>query len=225
MSAKKTIALAVVFIALEVLLIFCVDRPISEYLRQVDAQHPAVINFFRSFTDVGKSKWYLWPSGVVLLVYIALRYARLARRIAFIEDGLLFLFLSVSLSGIVTDIFKPLLGRARPIELMRDGIYGFFPLSTDAKWQSMPSGHATTAVALAAVLTLIFPRGRYVWWAAAVLIAVSRVMVNAHYTADILAGAVVGVTVTLAIPHALNHNRMRPLTQWIFPIDRRARSR
>src|SRR5262249_35796904 len=88
--------------------------------------------FFQSWTDLGKSKWYLWPSGIgAIICSLLVRQKSLAQRVrkraAQIGDFLLFLFLCVAVSGIVTDIIKPILGRARPVELQDHNAYGFSP--------------------------------------------------------------------------------------------------
>ncbi len=220
--------IALLFVALEIALIAFVDRPLSEYLRTVDAQHPDLIRFFRSYTDLGKSKWYLWPSGIgVILCALLVRLKPLrpslregARRLG---GALLFLFLCVGASGIITDIIKPVLGRTRPVMLKREGIYDFHPFSFDAAWNSLPSGHATTAFALAFILAVFFPRGRIAWIALAFALAISRVLVNAHFLSDVLAGGVVGYLTVMAAERLINHNGMFHIKYRIFPIDAKNR--
>src|SRR5262249_49542172 len=111
MNRHKILIWVTLFLALEALLILFVDRPLSHYLREVDSTHPAVIDFFRSFTDLGKSKWYLWPSVSVLLFCVFLHHAHLipASKISLwarIESALLFLFVSVAASGLAADLLK-----------------------------------------------------------------------------------------------------------------------
>jgi len=57
---------------------------------------------------------------------------------------------------------------------------------------SFPSGHATSAFALACGLCLIYSRGRawFLWWAFAC--AVSRVSDGMHFVSDVVAGAWLG---------------------------------
>ena len=45
----------------------------------------------------------------------------------------------------------------------------------------------------------LWPRARTVFWIYALVIAVSRVVVTAHYPSDVLAGALVGVTGALLV--------------------------
>jgi undecaprenyl-diphosphatase len=64
---------------------------------------------------------------------------------------------------------------------------------------SFPSGHATVGFACATVLALAVPRLKYPLFALAALIAWSRVYVGVHYPLDVLAGAVVGVALAIAL--------------------------
>lgn len=187
---------SVAFFALETSLFMFVDQPLSQWLRTVDIQQHALVDFFRSITDFGKSKWYLIPSAIgVVICILILRlkaFTPLARARARIVCGqLLFLFICGSVAGILTDIIKPILGRARPVELESDNLYGFHPLTFAARWNSMPSGHATSVFAFALVMSGFFPRLRIPFFLLALFLAFSRVMVNAHYLSDVLAGMAV----------------------------------
>jgi undecaprenyl-diphosphatase len=64
---------------------------------------------------------------------------------------------------------------------------------------SFPSGHATVSFACATVLALAVPRLRALFYALAVLISLSRVYVGVHYPFDVLAGAVLGVAIAIAL--------------------------
>jgi undecaprenyl-diphosphatase len=64
---------------------------------------------------------------------------------------------------------------------------------------SFPSGHATVSFACATVLVLAVPRLRVPLFAFAALISFSRVYVGVHYPFDVLAGAVLGVAIAIAL--------------------------
>jgi undecaprenyl-diphosphatase len=64
---------------------------------------------------------------------------------------------------------------------------------------SFPSGHATVSFACATTLALAVPRLRIPLYALAVLISFSRVYVGVHYPLDVLAGAVLGVALAIAL--------------------------
>jgi undecaprenyl-diphosphatase len=64
---------------------------------------------------------------------------------------------------------------------------------------SFPSGHSTVAFACALVLSLSVSRFRWALFALAALIGFSRVYVGVHYPFDVLAGAVLGLAIGLAV--------------------------
>lgn len=88
----------------------------------------------------------------------------------------------------VVAALKVVVQRPRPA-----GIPGLWIASPEST-PSFPSGHAAGAFALAAMLSLAWPRGRALWWTAAVVVAWSRVALGVHYPSDCLAGAAIGVS-------------------------------
>jgi membrane-associated phospholipid phosphatase len=98
---------------------------------------------------------------------------------------------AVAYSGIACLTLKAAFGRARPWQ--REGPYAFAGPSINEDYNSMPSGHSATAFALATVLAKQYPEYKYVFYACASLIAVSRVYVHAHWPSDVLVGAALGV--------------------------------
>lgn len=64
---------------------------------------------------------------------------------------------------------------------------------------SFPSGHAAVSFACATVLALAVPRLRVPLYALAALIAFSRVYVGVHYPGDVVAGAVLGIAIAIAL--------------------------
>lgn len=100
------------------------------------------------------------------------------------------------LSGMVTSLVKWLVWRPRPAIVA--GLQANLSDSpfNQAAIQSFPSGHTATAFALATGLSMIYPHGKTYFFSLAVLVAIQRVLVQAHYPSDVLAGAVIGFLVT-----------------------------
>jgi undecaprenyl-diphosphatase len=97
-------------------------------------------------------------------------------------------------SGVMAQILKRTVPRLRPSNLP-DAL-----VAPDERifHNSFPSGHTTTAFALAFWVFLLTYRTRYRWWGygallLAGLVGLSRVYRGVHYPSDVLAGAVIGV--------------------------------
>lgn len=107
---------------------------------------------------------------------------------------------TVALAGILDQVLKNLSCRARPNAAGAGMFFATFPcFPAPYALASFPSGHATTAFAAAVILALWFPRGTGVFTGAAVLVGLSRVMLGSHFPSDVLAGALLGSGVTLAL--------------------------
>jgi undecaprenyl-diphosphatase len=106
--------------------------------------------------------------------------------------------LAVALAGILDQLLKNLLCRARPGAAGAGAFLAAFPcFPASYALASFPSGHATTAFALATVLSLWYPKGWWAWGALAALVGWSRIVLGSHYPSDVLAGAVLGCAVVL----------------------------
>jgi undecaprenyl-diphosphatase len=110
-----------------------------------------------------------------------------------------FLFLAIGLPGLVFTIAKRLIGRARPfVEGSADPLV-YRPLGWNVEYASLPSGHAVDAFAAAMAIGVLWPRMRPLMWTYAVVIAVSRVVLTAHFPSDVMVGAIVGVVGALLV--------------------------
>lgn len=155
-----------------------------------------LVQGFNDITDYGRSGWFLWPTAV-LLVLLALIASATAGRITTlaltaIAVRVAFVFCAVGVPGLVVAVVKRLIGRVRPLRIEGGSPFDFFPLGWRADYASLPSGHSTAAFAGAVALGALFPRARMIFWCYAAVIALSRVVVAAHYPSDVIAGAVVG---------------------------------
>jgi membrane-associated phospholipid phosphatase len=116
---------------------------------------------------------------------------------------------AIGVSGLLVQVVKHLVGRPRPRLALSANEY--FGPTFQSDLLAFPSGHATTSFALAAVLSVWYPRGAWLFYLLATLIALGRVVGNAHHLSDVLAGAVLGLAVgwTLATL-VVRRQRRRP---------------
>ncbi len=155
-----------------------------------------LVDAFDFVTDFGRAEWFIVPLAALLLLLClaaALPAARTgARVLTSLALRLWFVLLAVAVSGLATDVLK-LVGRARPFVTGSADPFAFSLLDFRSDYQSLPSGHATTAFAAAVAVGALWPWTRPLMWAYAVVIGMSRVAVTAHHPSDVIVGAVVGM--------------------------------
>lgn len=101
---------------------------------------------------------------------------------------------------------KRLVSRTRPNVLLDDGQYELEAFGPDeGSWQSFPSGHTAGSVAVARALGRAYPQARTAAYAGAAAVALVQIPRGAHYPADVVGGAVVGVLAEAAINGAAGY--------------------
>lgn len=105
-------------------------------------------------------------------------------------------------AGIFNNLLKLTVARTRPRDLQFDSVWdsftGWFPVLTfesgglDSAIQSLPSGHSATAAGLAVGLSYLYPQGRFLFAAFALLAAFQRIEATAHFLSDTVAGLAIG---------------------------------
>ncbi len=163
---------------------------------------PGVVSVMKAVTTLGEG--WLLGVGALVMAWIASRFGRRD----LVRAGLVAVPALIA-SGLIARVFKILIGRARP-DTVVDGL-GHWAPSFSAAFNSFPSGHATSAFTLAAVLVAVLPSWRGALYASAAVIAFSRVAVDAHFLSDVVAGGLLGwATGRLAMGLA---ERRRPLRE------------
>jgi membrane-associated phospholipid phosphatase len=210
------------FGALVSLLLFFVLAPLTGLLfdptlTELMARIPMkVVVFFDEFTAIGNSRWYLYPSvAAALLSFLTARYLvkkENAKRIwRWFAGACFFVFVNITIPGLLVAAIKWSLGRARPKLLLYDDIYGFdFFVGLEPAYNSFPSGHAQASLCIALAVGCFFKRLRPYLLAFAVTIAVSRIIVLVHFLSDVMASIAISLVLFWAI---LNFYREKG---WLF---------
>jgi membrane-associated phospholipid phosphatase len=156
----------------------------------------------RILTDFGKDIYVLGALGGLLIAV-----AVVAPGLGGIQRSLLlgfgtrlqFLFFAVLVSVLAGELIKWIVGRGRPFVGGQANAFNFSHFAGTEAYASFPSGHATTAFALAFAVAAIWPRARIAIIAYALVIAATRLVLLAHHPSDVVAGALVGITGAMAV--------------------------
>ncbi|MCS6758432.1 MAG: phosphatase PAP2 family protein [Candidatus Devosia euplotis] len=108
-------------------------------------------------------------------------------------------FVGVGPPGLVSNLTKRLIGRARPEYFQDLSAFHFQLIFNVWSFQSFPSGHSTTNIATALVLDFASPRWFRLILPIAVMTMLSRVVIGMHYTTDVVAGMVLGALGAYAV--------------------------
>ena len=129
--------------------------------------------------------------------------AALLRKDSYDQQSVLLAGEAVIDSELVTTAVKDIDGRLRPSAISP---YGNFEdtwfADKSAAWRgrgSFPSGHMTAAMAIATTFADRYPKPRWHRWVAfglAGLVGFSRITTQAHFPSDVIAGAVLGYSIT-----------------------------
>jgi membrane-associated phospholipid phosphatase len=162
-----------------------------------------VRQIFEWITWFGHAGWFLWPTGILLLIIAASPWSRLPRFSQAVLGAIAvragFIFFSVGVPALFVTIIKRFIGRARPYVSQITDPYAYDPFIWKSTYASLPSGHATNAFAAAIAIGALWPKARLPMWIYALVIAISRVAVNAHFPSDVIVGAVTGLVGALLV--------------------------
>lgn len=156
-----------------------IDRFIFDAINR-DMSHPLFDAFFPFWTDFQKTPiFYILIATVLGILLFKRKWKSLV--VLFICTGGVFFADLIN-----SKILKPFFERPRPVNvILRTAEQGSY---------SFPSSHAVDAFFLASFLGLFFPKTRKFLFPLMTLTAFSRVYCGVHYLGDILAGAVVGIS-------------------------------
>lgn len=135
-------------------------------------------------------------SAPVMLASIAGRPLRSGRRL----QGAVLVLGSLVASLAMAWVFKHLIGRARPMASDGDPLK-FAPFAFDDRFASLPSAQATCAAAIAFSLAASLPQLRAALLLLGAVACLTRVLVDAHWFSDVMAGWTLGAAAVAAVSH------------------------
>jgi membrane-associated phospholipid phosphatase len=164
---------------------------------------PTIKNIAEVITTFGIATWYIVVSFILYLFFRFIYKNKLN------ASRSIFVFLSLSITGIFITLLKWIAGRHRPVDLFTHGYSGFDYFGVGYGLTSFPSGHAQTAFTLATALTILFPRWGIPLFVFAGTVSISRIILTSHYLSDVMAGAGVGILCTLAVKYLFDRKQIK----------------
>jgi membrane-associated phospholipid phosphatase len=198
-AARHALWLSAALAVAIIVLMFAID---AWEIAQMPKRGTPSLWWLRIVTDFGKDEYVLAVLAAMLIVIAIISPAlRGVRRSMLLGLGtrLQFIFFAVALSNLVTEILKYVIGRGRPFVSGEGDVFHFSHFAGSPAYSSLPSGHATTAFALAMAVSAVWPQARAAMAIYALIIAVSRLVLLAHHPSDVVAGAMVGIVVTVFV--------------------------
>lgn len=179
------IALFFVLWALALVAAFLVDHRVADWVRHAPLYHRSD-RFVPILKRPGDFRFTL-----VVCALLALFHRKRWR-------AALPLLISGPLVGLVYLFLKWAVGRRRPV--LADAPFDFHPFAHglmgfvhSESGLSFPSGHASLAFATATCLAAVMPRGAIAFFLVAIAVGAERVLENAHYVSDVVAGTGLGI--------------------------------
>ncbi|MBI2794221.1 MAG: phosphatase PAP2 family protein [Ignavibacteria bacterium] len=165
-----------------------IDAPLAYFIEQNQTSVSRQIGHW--LEEAGKSHW--------VLIYCAIVVVAAWRSWRTVAHNHIVLFAAVAASGIIANVMKVIISRSRPHLLITDGIaaFDFFAFRFDYLWNSFPSGHATTGIAIAVAGSVAYPKLRIVMWSIGLAIAFGRIVYNVHYLSDVIGGIIIGLIIS-----------------------------
>ena len=181
-----------VWFLLALLSFFFVDKPVAYFFHGIN-HNPIIYSLATFFTFFGYGGPWL---AVIVILFLAFKCVIKNNKYS---NQLLFLLIVVLSAGVICDVLKITLGRARPVELFTLSKYGFYFFQHHANMWSFPSGHATVISSMMFGLSLLSPKHWRLFMMLLVLTCLSRVVLTMHFVSDVMAGAYLGAISSIII--------------------------
>lgn len=175
------------------ILIVCCFTKTTSFLTANFFHCPELDWWFTHYTNLG--------DGIVVLILVV-GYFLIKKNVLALK-----ILASFLLSGLVVQVLKELFHAPRPRTFFTENFYRHFIEGvTHGGYASFPSGHTTTAFAVAAMLSFNTNKISVCmvsFWAA-VLVGYSRIYLGQHFLEDVIAGIITGVAAAIIVEYLFN---------------------
>ena len=177
-----------------------IDIPIAQFFYA--RRETSWVAFFAAITDFANG--FIWYS--VCVIGIGLAYKRHGEKAKRPDPtrkrqeirSWLFMIAAMASSGILINAMKFAIGRQRPKFLFDSGTNDFLPFGgVTIADSSFPSGHTQSIWSAMLALSFLFPPLRPLFLVIATIIATSRIVVGAHYLADVVTSVFIAYAIVL----------------------------
>ena len=198
---KKIQIEVIIFILLLISILFTnnIDAWIYKYISQLNFGKNAhyLKSFFVNITELGDSFWYFLILIIVFLIFFLSNKINLIsiKNYSYFRNFSIFSLIYLVATGVITQAIKHIIGRTRPNHVNLDELSYFNFLTTDSAFHSFPSGHASTIISITLIMCLLIPSLKFFFFFIGLIIAISRVVVEAHYFTDVIAGILIAFIV------------------------------
>jgi len=195
MSALKNIKTEIIIFIIIAIFVYYSYKPdiffSNLFVSYSDSYNLNYLNtFFIQITELGNSFWYFFIISISIIFLFLNKYLGVFnthnydRKLQFFISS----FIYILISGIFTQLIKHLVGRPRPNYANVDIGFDFDFFTTNSNFHSFPSGHSSTIFMVCFILSSVLPKLKYYFYFLTFIVALSRVVVGAHFFTDIIAG-------------------------------------
>lgn len=159
---------------------YFLDKSVAWYCYHLQNEYPAwPVKFITHF-----GKWSPWCA---FLAVSGLFFRFIIKNKTY-EQRAWYLLVCVGLANLLVTVVKITVSRARPELLFQHDQFGFYWFKMNNLFWSFPSGHSIVSGALAAGLTVLYPRYWLLFFSGAFLVIASRILLTCHYISDVMTG-------------------------------------
>lgn len=154
--------------------------------------HTRFFDLFFSFFSLQASSLPIW---IVIIVLLMIFEEKINKKF------IIYFFIALLITSVVVLGMKKIVKRPRPIVTEKTLITKNIIANNMRcdKDYAFPSGHASIAFASATILAAFDKKRRWIYYAIAVLIAISRIYLQCHYFFDVLTGGILGTYIAITV--------------------------